>query len=483
MSENKSLSKGGAYYLIYNVLNMAFPFLTGLYVARTLLPSNIGDVVAAQNLATYFCILAFLGIPTYGLREIAKTRNCREERNKVFSELYVINLISTVFFTTVYFILIGFIPIYRQNFLLYAIVGLSIALNSFNISWLYEGLEEFRFISLRNIAFKSLSFICLIFFVRTPNDYLAYAAITVVGTAGNNIVNMLYYSKFATLSFRKLNLRRHLKSIFYLVMVNLAIEIYSLMDITMMNFMCHKENIAYYKYGVAANNILLQVVNTFTMVLVPRISYYYKQNMMGDFNNLVSKGMRLIILTSVPMIVGIFFTSDFLVQQMYGFQYVNSAIVLKMCSLLLLISPIGYLLGSRMLLVSGHEDKMVICVGLGALVNLIGNVLLIPRMQEVGAAIASIVSGLIVMIVYVGYGRNYFRLVNVSKSAVKVVVSAFLMGVFLFACTKIDVNGWIKVSIQIFGAVFIYVFLLIVGKEDTTNQYIGILLSKIKCKK
>lgn len=480
MSENKSLSKGGAYYLIYNVLNMAFPFLTGLYVARTLLPTNIGEVVAAQNLATYFCILAFLGIPTYGLREIAKTRDCREERNKVFSELYVINLISTVFFTIIYFVLIESIPIYRQNFFLYAIVGLSIALNAFNISWLYEGLEEFRFISVRNIAFKSLTFAFLFIFVRDQDDYLAYAAITIIGTAGNNIVNMLYFPKFATLSFSNLNLKRHLKSILYLVMVNLAIEIYSLMDITMMNFMCHKENIAYYKYGVSIYKILLQVVNTFTMVLVPRISYYYKQNMMDDFNNLVSKGMRLIVITSVPMIVGLFFTSDFLIQQMYGSQYVNSATILKMCSVLLLISPIGYLLGSRMLLVSGHEDKMVICVGLGALVNLIGNALLIPRMQEFGATMASITSGFVVMIVYVTYGKKYFRLVNVGISVIKVIVSAFLMGLFLYVLAKINMNGWIKVAIQIIGAVFIYGTLLFFGKEETTSQYAKILLSKIK---
>ena len=160
----KSLSKGGLYFLIYNVLNMAFPFLTGIYVARKLLPTNIGEVAAAQNLSTYFCILAFLGIPTYGLREIAKTRDNREERNKLFSELYTINLISTVIFTTVYFVLIGIVPIYRQNFVLYSIVGVSIALNAFNISWLYEGLEEFQFISVRNIVFKAVSFVCLILY-------------------------------------------------------------------------------------------------------------------------------------------------------------------------------------------------------------------------------------------------------------------------------------------------------------------------------
>ena len=480
MPEQKSLSKGGAFYLLYNVLNMAFPFLTGLYVARTLLPSCIGEVAAAQNLATYFCILAFLGIPTYGLREIAKTMDCREERNKVFSELFVINLISTIIFTIAYFALIFYVPIYRQNLLLYAIVGVSIALNAFNISWLYEGLEEFRFISLRNIVFKILAFLCLVFFVRKQDDYLAYAVITIIGIAGNNIVNMLYFPKYATLSFRKLNLKRHMKSIMFLVMVNLAIEIYSLMDITMMNFMCRKENIAYYKYGISIYKILLQVVNTFTMVLVPRISYYYKQNLMDDFNKLVSKGLKLIIVVSVPMIVGIYFTSDFLIVQMYGLQYANSSLIIKLFSVLLLLSPIGYLLGSRMLLVSGQEHQMVICVGFGAFVNLIGNALLIPKLNEFGATFASIISECVVMVLYVNFGKKHFKLVDVKKTAAKVFISALVMASFLLACAKININEWAKLSIQIVGATILYVTLLYVENEEIAKQYVKALIAKIK---
>ena len=92
----KSLTSGGIYYLIYNVLNMAFPLITGIYVARVLLPADIGLVSAAQNLAQYFIIFSFLGIPTYGLREISKTRNDERERSKVFSELFIINSIIAV---------------------------------------------------------------------------------------------------------------------------------------------------------------------------------------------------------------------------------------------------------------------------------------------------------------------------------------------------------------------------------------------------
>ncbi len=480
MSENsKSLSKGGVYYLIYNVLNIAFPFLTGIYVARILLPVNIGEVTAAQNVATYFSILAFLGIPTYGLREISKYRKDKNERSKIFSELYTINLISTVCFFVLYLAVILIVPQYHENLPLYLIVGISIALNAFNISWLYEGMEEFRFISVRNLAFKIVSFLCLVVFVRSPADYMKYAAITVVGTVGNYTVNMLYMPRFAKLSFRDLNLKRHMRSILYLVAVNLAIELYSLMDVTMMNFMSSKESIAYYKYGLSIQRMLLQIVNTFTMVLVPRISYYYKEKKINEFNLLVSKGMKLIILFAVPAMIGVFFTSDFLICQLYGEQYVNSAAILKILSLLLLISPTGYLLGSRILLVTDHENRMIYCVGAGAVVNLIGNLLMIPRLHEFGAATASVISEIVVMLVYISFGKQYFRLINIKETAIKVGVACIIMSLYLYLCTLLP-EGWLRLAFQIAGSVLSYGAVLIALKENTARQYYEMGIHKAK---
>lgn len=478
--KTKSLSKGGIYYLIYNVLNIAFPFITGIYVARILLPEKIGEVAAAQNIAQYFVILAFLGIPTYGLREIAKARDEKEERSRVFSELYVINFISTGIFLLCYIFLIFLVDKYRSNIVLYLIVGISIALNAFNISWLYEGLEEFKFTSLRNIIFKALAFVLLVVFVRSPDDYLIYACITVIGTAGNYLVNMVYARRFVKISFKNLNLKRHLKSIIYLVAVNLAIELYSLVDITMMNFLSSKDSIAFYKYGHGIHLILLQIVNTFTMVLVPRISYYYKEKRFEEFNQLVSKALKLIIICALPMIIGILFTSDSLIVKMYGESFVNSATVLKMFSILLLISPVGYLLGSRMLLVSGNENKMIISVGAGAVVNIIGNSFLIPNFAEYGATISSIISEFVVMIVYIFLGKRYFRLIGILKTVVKALIATAIVSLYLFSCTFLNINEWITLFLQIFGAVAIYIISLLLIKEEIAKQYAKILLDKIR---
>lgn len=475
----KSLSKGGLYYLGYNILKSIFPFISGIYVAQVLLPDGIGRVAAAQNLTQYFVILAFLGIPTYGLREIAKCSDDQQKRSRVYSELMVINFFSTIFFLIIYCLLITIVQEYRENYLLYFITGISIVLNVLNNDWLFEALEEYKFYSINSLIFKLICFILLLLFVHKPEDYIKYALIAVIGTCGNYIVNIVVSPRFVSFSLHNLDLKRHVKPILYLVTVNLAIELYSLTDITMMNFYCTKDSIAFYKYGSSIQKVLLQIVNTFTYVLIPRITYYYNNNRIDDYNNLLSKGLKLVLIVSLPMIIGIQFTADFLVQSLYGPLYLNASRVLKGLSILLLINPIGYLLGSRVLLVTNHEKKMVYCVGVGALLNVIGNMLLIPRYSEYGATIASVISEIVVMVVYLLTGKPFFKLVRISKTICKVVVSCSIMVLYLSLCVLYIDEGWIRLIIQIIGSVILYFGILICIKEEVTIQYARIIKHKL----
>lgn len=463
--KEKSLAKNSIYYLIYNVLNVLFPFITGIYVARILPKNIVGEVAAAQNIVTYFVILAFLGIPTYGMREISKARKQSQDLNKIFSELVIINFISTCFFSMLYFGLILLVPSYKSELKLYIICGISVVLNALNINWLYDGLEEYRYISLRNVFFKLIVFILLIFLVKDSSDYLFYASLTIIGTAGNYFLNVLHSRKFVKLTFKNLNLKRHMKSIVFLLFVNLAIEVYTLVDITMLKFFSSNESIANYSYGSKINKILLQIVNTFTMVLVPRITLYYKEKRMDEFNKLIVKSLKIIILISIPMIIGIQFVSKFLICKIYGDTYLNSAYILNILSFVLLISPIGYLLGSRTLLVAQREKYMIIAVGIGAIVNVVGNFILIPLYNEFGAAVASVISEFVIAIIYIILGRKIYTISNFWKDMMKISISAITMLCTLLFCIAIE-NEMIKCIVEIISGIVVYTLMLIILKED-----------------
>ena len=118
MSKKPSLVKGSIFYLIYNIFNAAFPFVTALYVTRIMSSEVIGDVSYALNIVSYFALFAFVGIPTYGTREIAKYRDEPERLNKIFTELFLINTISTTISTLAYISMIFLVPAFRGEYLI-----------------------------------------------------------------------------------------------------------------------------------------------------------------------------------------------------------------------------------------------------------------------------------------------------------------------------------------------------------------------------
>ena len=352
-------------------------------------------------------------------------------------------------------------------------------MNIFNNTWLFEGLEEYKFTSIRNLVFKIISFIILILFVKNTNDYLIYAAINVIGTAGNYIVNMIQSNKYVRFSFSNLNFKRHLKSILYLVVVNLAIEIYTLIDVTMLSWMTEKENVAFYSYGIKIEKILITVINTFTMVIVPRLAYLYSNDKKDEFNKLINKTLRIIVIIAIPMIIGIQFVSDYIICKIYGDVYITSSYVLKILSLVLIISPVGYLLGSRVMLTTGSENKMIIPVSIGAIINVILNYILIQFYKEIGAAIASVVSELIVAVIYIILSRKKYK---INKSAIKtfskVIITGVIITLLLLYINLLKIGNLQKCIMQIFFASLLYLVMMYILKENIITDTISKIIKK-----
>ena len=203
------------------------------------------------------------------------------------------------------------------------------------------------------------------------------------------------------------------------------------------------------------------------------IILYFKEKKMDEFNSLITKTIKVIITITIPMIIGINFTSSYLITKIYGMEYIRSAVVLNILSLILLISPIGYLLGSRVLLVANKEKKMIIPVSIGAFVNVIGNYILIDNYREIGAAIASVLSEIIVMIVYITLGKEYFKLNTLKETIGKISCAIFFMTIFLFFTSKLNLKPLCNTILQIIGASIIYFTILYELKEDIVYSLIN----------
>lgn len=475
VSKKPSIARNGVFYLVFSVLNALFPFLTSLYVARVLSSDAIGQVSYAINIVTYFSIFAFVGIPTYGMREIAKCRDDKPSLNKLFTELFSINTITTTIALATYIGLVFIVPKFhlQEHLALYLFCGILIALNYFNVTWLYEGCEKFSINAIINVCTKLMSFVCLVLFVKSEEHSLVYAILSVVGFSGYYFVSFFFFPKYARFDFKELRFKRHFKPILFLVVVNLAIEIYSLVDITMIGAITKQDSlVTYYKYAHQIQKTLLMVVNALTMVIVPRLSKFYKEEKYEEYNQLISKVFGMILMIALPMIVGIIFTSDQLVVYIYGDEYIQCSNTLKLLSLNLLISPMGYLLGSRVCLTANKEKFMPIAVGAGALVNIGLNAWLIQVLSIEGAAIASIIGEAVVFGVFIIFSHKYFALKINWINLLKIFGSLLIMTGYLTLIYFFVDNMILKICLEIGGAILIYFGLLIVVREEVIFSFL-----------
>ncbi len=166
MSKHDGLFQNSVYNVIYKLLDALFPLVSAAYLGRVLMSDGVGKVAYAQNIAQYFVLAASLGIPNYGIREIARRRKDEEQTKELFSSLFFINLISTLICTALYYALILNLPYFSSRKMISLAAGLLIIFNAFNVDWFYQGQEAFKYIAIRSFVVKVISLAAIFVFIR-----------------------------------------------------------------------------------------------------------------------------------------------------------------------------------------------------------------------------------------------------------------------------------------------------------------------------
>ena len=179
------LQKNFIYSSILTVSTYLLPLLVYPYVSRVLGLTNIGIVNFIDNLINYFVAFSMMGITTVGVREIAGARSVKSRLSKTFVSLLSLTGITTIVAMLTLFIAMHIIPtLIPYQDLLY--VGLlKLLSNLFLIEWLFTGLEDFRYITIRTILIRCLYIVSVFLFIRTADDYKSSAIDNVDNSIGN----------------------------------------------------------------------------------------------------------------------------------------------------------------------------------------------------------------------------------------------------------------------------------------------------------
>lgn len=476
--EQKSLAVNAMFNIIYKIINVIFPLITSAYVSRVLMPEGIGEVAYAQNIVSYFVLLASMGIPTYGIREIARCKEDVLTRSKIFLELFILNFISTIFCIITYLLLVVNVEVLQENFQLYLIVGLFLFFNLFNVDWFYQGIESYSYITLRSIFVKIIMIIAIFFFVKTKEDTLVYAFILALANGGNNLLNIINCRKYIKLKFRCLEFKRHFKPIAFLLICVISSEFYSKTDITMLGIYFSNEIVGYYSNAQKMINIVVTFVTAITSVFLPRLSFYYKRDK-NKFSELVNRGFDIICFISIPSAVGIFMIAPEVIYILFGESFFPSVATVRILSFLIIIKGIGNLLCYQVITSSGNEKKFIKPYIVAALINIGLNILLIPEWKQNGAAIASVISELFLNVTLLCTAVKIIDLKLNFKQLLSVAISSLCMCILVCIVSLSIDNVFIKLLVELLIGITSYFGVAWLTK----NTVCSIFIEKISAKK
>lgn len=478
--KEKSLKLNFIMNAILTMSSFIFPLITFPYVSRILLPVGTGKVSFATSVVSYFALIAQLGIPTYGIRACAKIRDDKEKLTKTVQEIFIINIVMSIFAYVLFFIALFSVPRLREDTGLFLIISTTIIFNAIGVEWLYKALEEYSYITFRSIIFKFIALILTFLFVKDQNDYVIYGGITIFAAVGSNIFNFINLHKY--IRFKPLgnyNLKKHLKAISVFFAMSCATTIYTHMDTVMLGFLKSDIDVGYYNAAVKIKGILVSVVTALGTVLLPRVSYYVEKGMKNEFDHVTRKALNFILVIAVPLAVyfilfakeGIFFLS--------GKEYGGAILPMQIIMPTIIFIGLTNIMGIQMLVPIGRELTVLYSELAGAIANLIINAILIPRMASAGAAIGTLVAEIIVWAVQFYALREI--VVNIYKKInyLRILVALVLSSIVSIGIKNLDCSYFMTIMIS--GIIFfgMYFILLIIMKEPLVREIISNIMQKI----
>lgn len=453
----KSLVKNSMYNILYKVITALYPLVAVTYVSHVLMVERMGMVSYAQNIVSYFAVVAALGIPTYGIREIAIRSNDKDERSILFWELFCINFLSTTVALLCYVFLINSVTKFSSNLVLYIVAGLQIALNFLNVDWFYQGMEEYKYISIRSIIVKIIAIIALPLLIRTPDDYIYYALIYCLAIAGNNLFNIFRIRKYIYIKKYKLNIRKHLKLISVLLMVSIAVEIYAMIDTTMLGIFCDDSTVGCYSNAMKLTRMVNTTAAAIGAVLFPRLSVLFNQKDIKKFNDLVNIGIKVILMIAIPAAVGIILLSDDIITVFFGETFMEAIPILRILALMVPVVVCNTVMGGQVLVTTNQESKYVISVTIASITNVVLNALFIPKFGAPSAAIASLISEIIVLTLYCCFAKKYVKIRITLHYLISLIIPlGIYCAISIFIISNMNLNRISNLIVNVIVCLVVY---------------------------
>lgn len=471
----KSIAKNYVYNLVYQILILVLPLITTPYTARVLGAEKIGIYSYTYSILSYFILFGALGVALYGQREIAYVGNDKAKSKKTFWEIVLCRFVTMMIAIVIYYI---FYMRKGEYAVYYRIWLLELFATIFDISWFFQGLEDFKKTVVRNVIVRLVSVTLIFVLVKTPEDLIKYITIYAIADLVGNLSLWLYLPRyFKGVKVNNIKIFSHLPAIILLFIPQIANQIYNLLDKTMIGkIILDKSEVGYYEQGQKVIRVLLTIVTSLGIVMIPRMASTFASGDKEKIREYMEKSFKFVFFLAFPIMFGIMSVSESFVPIFFGEGYDKVSILINVISPTILLTGLANVMGTQYLLPTKRQKEYTMSILGGLIVNFILNYILIKLCNSIGASIATVVSQLVVVIIEFYMIRKDINIKKVIKSSYTYILASGIM-LAICLCLRWTLGAGLQVMvIQIVVGGALYVGMLFLLKDD----YLGMFINKAK---
>ena len=469
-----SIKKNFILNLLLRVTRVTIPLITFPYVSRILQPEGLGRVTFAESFIAYLILIAQLGVPTYGIRACARVRDDREKLSRTVHELVAINLLMSLLAYAILIICMMKVPRIGNDREIFVIFSINIVMGAVGMDWMYEGLEQYSYITVRTLTLRLVSVILIFLLIHRPEQAPLYAGIVVFSVSGPQLVNLIHARKYIALRpVGRYHLSPHMKAALIFFLMAGITAVYTSLDKVMLGFIAGDAPVGYYSVAVKVKNVLFLCISALAAVLLPRSSYYVGTGRMEAQRKLSNKALNYVFIVSLSLALFFFLYTEESVLFLSGKNYVPAVLPMK------IIMPGVGLIGltnvftTQVLIPIGKEKQVLSANVAGAVIDVLLNLMLIPKYGAVGAAVGTLAAEIGVFCTLLYYGRRHVDLHSVEYR--KIIPALLLAGLAGWVFRIMEMNAFLKLLLAS-GVFFgVYGTVLIVTKEKLTMEVAGLL--------
>ena len=465
-----SVKKNFSYNLILTLCGYIFPLITYPYISRVLGVQNIGVCNFVDSIINYFVLFSMMGVGSYGVREIARVREDKTQRNYVFSNLLTFNLLTTVLAVMVLLVCTFTIPKLSEykDFLLVGVAKL--IFNVFLIEWFYQGIQDFKYITIRSLIVR-IVYVALVFIlVHNSEDVLIYFSLTVVTTVINAGINWLHSKKLVHYSIKGLKLKIFIVPIVTFGYYRILTSMYTTFNTVFLGFSSGDIEVGYFATATKLYAIIMSVLTAFTTVMVPRVAELLHKGEIKQLQRIANQTLSIISCMSIPIILYCLFCAGDVIRLIAGAGYEGAIAPFRIVIFLLLIIGTEQILIQQFLMASVRNTPILIVSTVGAVVGITLNIVLTPKLGSMGSAISWGTSELCVLLCGALLVKKNIGVTVSAGGYLKDILWSLLYVVPLYIISKHNFSMWSNLIVSGIAVIFVFIIInLFLHKNETVR--------------